>query len=78
MPIQSLDRASSSAVSTNKVLRDTYRLLSITLLWSAFMAVVSYYAQIPLCVATLREFSQRHLGCVRNHRPIGLRSWPDA
>jgi len=47
MPTQSLDRSSSSAVSTNKVLRDTYRLLSMTLLWSAFMAVVSYYIQIP-------------------------------
>ncbi len=47
MAIQSLDRAASSAVSTNKVLRDTYRLLSMTLLFSAFTAGVSYFLRLP-------------------------------
>ncbi len=45
MAIQTLDRA--SAVSTNKVLRDTYRLLSMTLLFAAFTAGVSYFLQLP-------------------------------
>ncbi|NNC68020.1 MAG: BAX inhibitor (BI)-1/YccA family protein, partial [Gammaproteobacteria bacterium] len=30
-----------SALSTNKVLRNTYALLSVTLIFSAFMAMVS-------------------------------------
>lgn len=47
MAIQSLDRATSSAISTNKVLRDTYRLLSMTLLFSAFTAGVSYFMRLP-------------------------------
>lgn len=47
MAIQSLDRAASSAVSTNKVLRDTYRLLSMTLLFAAFTAGVSYFLRMP-------------------------------
>ncbi len=47
MAIQSLDRAASSAVSTNKVLRDTYRLLSMTLLFAAFTAGVSYFLRLP-------------------------------
>ena len=45
MAIQTLDRA--NAVSTNKVLRDTYRLLSMTLLFAAFCAAVSYFLQLP-------------------------------
>ena len=45
MAIQTLDRA--SAVSTNKVLRDTYRLLSMTLLFSALTATVSYFLRLP-------------------------------
>ena len=46
MAIQSIDRA-SSAVSVNKVLRDTYRLLSMTLLFAAFTAGVSYFLRLP-------------------------------
>ncbi len=45
MAIQTIDRA--SAVSTNKVLRDTYRLLSMTLLFAAFTAGVSYFLRLP-------------------------------
>ena len=45
MAIQTIDR--SSAVSTNKVLRDTYRLLSMTLLFAAFTAGVSYFLRLP-------------------------------
>jgi len=46
LAIQSIDRA-SSAVSVNKVLRDTYRLLSMTLLFAAFTAGVSYFLRLP-------------------------------
>jgi len=45
LAIQTIDRA--SAVSTNKVLRDTYRLLSMTLLFSALCAGVSYFLRLP-------------------------------
>lgn len=38
--------ASSSAVSINKVLRNTYMLLSLTLLFSAFTAVISMMVQV--------------------------------
>lgn len=45
MAIQTIDRASE--LSTNKVLRDTYRLLAMTLLFSAFAAGVSYFLNLP-------------------------------
>lgn len=45
MAIQTVDRASE--LTTNKVLRDTYRLLSMTLLFSAFTAGVSYFLNLP-------------------------------
>ncbi len=45
MAIQSIDRASE--LTTNKVLRDTYRLLSMTLLFSAFTAGISYFLKLP-------------------------------
>lgn len=45
MAIQSVDRASE--LTTNKVLRDTYRLLSMTLLFSAFTAGISYFLNLP-------------------------------
>jgi len=45
LAIQSLDRASE--LSTNKVLRDTYRLLSMTLLFSALTAGVAVVMQVP-------------------------------
>lgn len=45
MAIQALDRANE--LTTNKVLRDTYRLLSLTLLFSAFMATLSYFLRLP-------------------------------
>jgi len=50
LAIQTLDRA-TSAVSTNKILRDTYRLLSMTLLFSAFCAAVSYFLRLPHMVS---------------------------
>ena len=46
MATQILDRA-GNAISTNKVLRDTYRLLSMTLLFAAFTAGVSYMLKPP-------------------------------
>ncbi len=49
MAIQTVDRA--SALTTNKVLRDTYRLLSLTLLFSAFTATISYFLRLPPMVS---------------------------
>jgi modulator of FtsH protease len=40
-------RSASSAVSTNKVLRNTYMLLSLTLLFSGFTAAVSMFLNMP-------------------------------
>lgn len=54
---QFITRGRSTAVSTNKVLRNTYMLLSMTLLWSAAMAAVAmavdapYMGWIPMIVA---------------------------
>lgn len=45
MAIQTVDRASE--LTTNKVLRDTYRLLAMTLIFSAFTAGVSYFLRLP-------------------------------
>lgn len=45
MAIQTVDRASE--LTTNKVLRDTYRLLSMTLIFSAFTAGISYFLNLP-------------------------------
>ena len=45
MAIQSIDRASE--ITTNKVLRDTYRLLAMTLLFSAFTAGISMFLNLP-------------------------------
>ena len=50
MAIQTIERA-SNAVSVNKVLRDTYRLLSMTLMFSAFCAGVSYFLRLPHMVS---------------------------
>ena len=50
MAIQTIDRA-GQAISVNKVLRDTYRLLSMTLLFSAFCAFVSYHLRLPYTVS---------------------------
>jgi len=49
LAIQSVERAST--LTTNKVLRDTYRLLSLTLLFSAFTATVSYFLRLPHMVS---------------------------
>ena len=40
-------RSAESVLATNKVLRNTYMLLSMTLLWSAMMAGVSMMLQMP-------------------------------
>ena len=40
-------RSSSSAISTNKVLRNTYMLLSLTLLFSGFTAALSMFLNMP-------------------------------
>jgi len=44
-------RSAESALATNKVLRNTYTLLSMTLLFSAAMAAVSMFFNIPHAVA---------------------------
>lgn len=54
MAIQTIDR--TSAVSTNKVLRDTYRLLSMTLLFAAFTAGVSYFLRLPHMTGMICSF----------------------
>lgn len=41
------DRSQSAALSTNRVLRNTYALLSITLLFSALTAGVSLVLNLP-------------------------------
>lgn len=46
-----LPRSTESALATNKVLRNTYSLLSMTLLFSAAMAAVSIFLNIPHTVA---------------------------
>ncbi len=40
-------RTTTNALATNKVLRSTYQLLSLTLLFSGLMAFVSMYLQLP-------------------------------
>ncbi|MGE0486885.1 MAG: Bax inhibitor-1/YccA family protein [Gammaproteobacteria bacterium] len=40
-------RAATGALATNKLLRNTYMLLSMTLLFSAFTAAVSIYLRLP-------------------------------
>jgi len=55
MAIDTLGRA--SAVSTNKVLRDTYRLLSMTLLFAAFTAGVSYFLRLPHMTGMICSFA---------------------
>lgn len=54
MAIQTVDRA--SALTTNKVLRDTYRLLSVTLLFSAFTAGISYALRLPHSISLVCTF----------------------
>lgn len=54
MAIQTVDRASE--LSTNKVLRDTYRLLSLTLLFSAFTAAISYQLRLPHSASLICTF----------------------
>ncbi len=54
MAIQSIDRASE--LTTNQVLRDTYRLLSMTLLFSAFTAWLSVMVGAPFMVAMICSF----------------------
>ena len=40
-------RAQTSALATNKLIRNTYMLLSMTLLFSAFTAAISVFLQMP-------------------------------
>lgn len=54
MAIQTVDRASE--LTTNKVLRDTYRLLSLTLLFSAFTAGISYFLKLPHSISLVCTF----------------------
>jgi modulator of FtsH protease len=45
---QAISRSQESIVSTNKVLKNTYILLSATLLFSAVMAMVSLFLAVPI------------------------------
>jgi len=45
---QAISRSQESIVSTNKVLKNTYMLLSATLLFSAVMAMVSLFLAVPV------------------------------
>jgi len=45
-----VDRGQASALATNKVLRNTYMLLSMTLLFSGLMAGLSMAMQLPFAV----------------------------
>ncbi len=47
----SLEQAQSGVLSTNKVLRQTYALLSMTLLFSAAMALLSIFIAVPHGIA---------------------------
>lgn len=46
-PMFSRTASQESALQTNKVLRNTYALLSMTLLWSAVVAGVSMAMNLP-------------------------------
>jgi modulator of FtsH protease len=52
--IQSIDRASE--LTTNQVLRDTYRLLAMTLLFSAFTAWLSVVVGAPFGISMICSF----------------------
>ena len=52
-----ISRSSESILATNKVLRSTYALLSMTLLFSAAMAVVSMYVGMPRGAAMICTFA---------------------
>jgi len=50
-------KSTTSVLETNKVLRNTYSLLSMTLLFSAFMAAVSMFLDIPRGAAMICTFA---------------------
>ncbi|MGD8408215.1 MAG: Bax inhibitor-1/YccA family protein [Thiohalophilus sp.] len=52
---RTLARPAGSALETNKVLRNTYALLSMTLLFSAVMATVGVFANISYGVALIAD-----------------------
>lgn len=45
--ISTITRSSSSAIAMNRVLRNTYMLLSLTLLFSGFTAAISMFLKMP-------------------------------
>ncbi len=49
--------ASSSALSTNKLIRNTYTLLSMTLLFSALMAAVGVFMHVSQGMALVADFA---------------------
>ncbi len=51
-PMVSRSSAQASVLQTNKVLRNTYALLSMTLLWSAVVAAFSMAMNLPLQVSS--------------------------
>jgi len=52
----SIERQTAGVLSTNKVLRQTYALLSMTLLFSAAMAAVSIFFRVPQGMAMIASF----------------------
>jgi FtsH-binding integral membrane protein len=76
-------RTPGAVLETNKVLKNTYMLLSMTLLFSAVMAVTSIFLAVPsgISFASLIVGSQllhRHLGSIRHHRSARIQPGPDA
>ena len=55
-PTTPISRTRESALETNKVLRNTYALLSMTLLFSALMATVSVIANVPPMMSLVCTF----------------------
>jgi modulator of FtsH protease len=53
----SVTRTQTSILATNKVLKNTYMLLSLTLLFSALMAGVSATLNVPFMAATICSFA---------------------
>ena len=59
---QSFPQTQTSAVETNKVLKNTYMLLSATLAFSAVMAMVSMYLAVPPMTYMIAVIASRVLG----------------
>ena len=55
-------RSTEQALATNKVIKNTYMLLSATLIFSGVMAMVSLYMAVPLWTYTVSVIGAMLLG----------------